>query len=128
VITDGGATLLVHNAGVDVPEHLHNAHSVSLLALPAGPQDLSAVLQHLASLGCNEVLVEAGAKVCGSFVAAQLWDEWICYVAPKWLGVASQPLANFTVAQLDQAPTGKVMDIRQIGDDVCVRLKADRGE
>jgi len=128
VINDGGATLLVHNAGVDVPEHLHNVPAVSLLALAAGPTDLNSVLQHLASQGCNEVLVEAGAKVCGSFVAAQLWDEWICYVAPKWLGAASRPLADFTVAQLDQAPTGKVMDIKQLGDDVRLRLKADRGE
>ena len=118
----------MHNASVDVPQHLHNASAVSLLALDAGPADLNSVLQHLASQGCNEVLVEAGAKVCGSFVAAQLWDEWICYIAPKWLGAASQPLAEFTVAQLDQAPTGKVMDIKHIGDDVRVRVKADRGE
>ena len=128
VITDGGATLIVHNPGVDVPQHLHNAPHVTLLALAQGPTDIEGVLRHLAGIGCNEALVEAGAKVCGSFVDAQLWDEWICYVAPRWLGVASRPLANFTVAQLDQAPTGTVMDIQQIGDDLRVRLKADRGE
>lgn len=128
VLNDGGATLLVHNAGVDVPQHLHNAPSVSLLALDAGPTDLHSVLRYLGDHGCNEVLVEAGAKVCGSFVAADLWDEWICYIAPKWLGVASQPLASFTVAQLDQAPTGKLMDTKQFDDDVRIRLKADRGE
>ncbi|XOV83590.1 MAG: bifunctional diaminohydroxyphosphoribosylaminopyrimidine deaminase/5-amino-6-(5-phosphoribosylamino)uracil reductase RibD [bacterium] len=128
VVTDGGATLLVHNSSVEVPQHLHNAASVTLLALPDGPADLHSVLAHLAGLGCNEVLVEAGAKVCGSFVAAELWDEWLCYVAPKWLGVASAPLADFTVAQLDQAPRGIVMDIQQFGDDLRVRVKADRGE
>jgi diaminohydroxyphosphoribosylaminopyrimidine deaminase/5-amino-6-(5-phosphoribosylamino)uracil reductase len=86
------------------------------------------VLTHLAQLGCNEVLVEAGAKVCGSFAAQSLWDEWVCYLAPKWLGTQALPLADFNVAQLAEAPTGKMIDMLKIGEDLRVRLQADRGE
>ncbi len=128
VLNDGAATLVVHKVGVDVPQHLHNAAAVSLLPLAQGPADLTAVLTHLAQLGCNEVLVEAGAKVCGSFAAQSLWDEWICYLAPKWLGTQALPLADFNVAQLAEAPTGKMIDMLKIGEDLRVRLQADRGE
>ncbi len=123
VLTDGGSTLLVHRADADVPVELV-AHP--RLALEAGPQDLTALLDALAERGCNEVLVEAGPKVCGSFAASGFWDEWLCYVAPKWLGSASQPLADFTVAQLAQAPTGKIVEVIDIGNDIRIRVEPER--
>ena len=45
------------------------------LALPEGPRDLASVLSELADRGCNDVLVEAGPKVIGSFVRAGLWTN-----------------------------------------------------
>ena len=136
ILNDGAATLLVHNADAGIPEHLRDlaqsqaqndvqeeAGQVRLLALNDGPRDLSAVLTHLADRGCNEVLVEAGPQVCGSFVEAELWDEWLCYVAPKWLGSASRNLADFSLAVLADAPQGNIIEFIKTGDDMRVRVE-----
>jgi len=125
LLKDGAATLLVHREGVDVPESVASASQLSCLALPDGPADLEAVLRHLAELGCNEVLVEAGAGVCGSFAEAGLWDEWLSYIAPKWLGGDARSLADFQVADLATAPKGTVIDVTQIGDDIRIRIRAE---
>jgi diaminohydroxyphosphoribosylaminopyrimidine deaminase/5-amino-6-(5-phosphoribosylamino)uracil reductase len=127
LLNDGGATLLVHNGDVEPPTYLRELPGVTLLGLDNGPQDLSAVLIHLSEAGCNEVLVEAGAQVCGSFAAAGLWDEWLCYVAPKWLGSGHRGLAEFTVPQLADAPTGEILQITEIGDDMRLRMVPGHG-
>lgn len=127
LVQDGAATLIVHDADTSVPRYLENYDNVELLGLSGGPRDLETVLTHLADSGCNEVLVEAGAQVCGSFAAAALWDEWLCYVAPKWLGAGHRGLADFDVATLDAAPVGKILDMKQIGDDMRIRFVAAGG-
>lgn len=55
--------------------------------------DLPAVLARLAALEINEVLVECGARLAAAFLAAQLVDELILYVAPHFLGMDALPLA-----------------------------------
>ena len=119
---DGHPTLLAHAADVAVPEQLSQSAQLSFHAL--APQDpLSALLQHLAELGCNDVLVEAGPQLVGSFLAADLWDEWISYLAPKWLGDQSRQLAAFDLPQLADAPSAKVVDVRRFGEDVRLILE-----
>ena len=97
---------------------------MTLLALESGPRDLPAVLTHLAQAGCNEVLVEAGAQVCGSFASTGLWDEWLSYVAPRLLGTDAIQLADFRLAKLAGAPNGRVAQIDRIGDDVRIIIEA----
>jgi len=125
-ILQGGNTLLVHVRGIEVPSYLQAIPNVELLGLEHGPTDLQAVLEHLALLGCNEVLVEAGPKVCGSFAtntsSTRLWDEWLCYVAPKWLGSASRPLADFALDVLANAPRSSIIETMNIGEDLRIRL------
>ena len=123
LLTDGGPTLLVHDADAAIPHHVQAADNVTCLAPAAGARDLSALMAHLAELGCNEVLVEAGAQVCGSFAAADLWDEWLCYVAPKWLGSDSRSLAEFRVAALAAAPQGRIKSVTWVGEDLRIWLE-----
>ncbi|MFQ3346939.1 MAG: diaminohydroxyphosphoribosylaminopyrimidine deaminase, partial [Candidatus Azotimanducaceae bacterium] len=73
--------------------------------------------------GCNEVLVEAGPGVLGSFLQANLWDEWICYLAPKALGLNTRQLANFNIEKLADSIDAKVVDQARIGDDVRLTLR-----
>ncbi len=119
VVADGGATLLVHHPDAWQPDYLERTENVSTLALDPG--NLDAVLEHL-SATCNEVLVEAGPAVCGSFAAMKLWDEWLCYMAPKWLGDQARSLAQFEVTELAGAPAGTVRDVTTLGADVRVRI------
>ena len=124
VVRDGAPTLIVHTATAQVPEHFQQAPGVTTLGLQGGPRALPEVLDHLAGIGCNEVLVEAGARVCGSFAAARLWDEWLCFIAPKLLGSATIGLADFALTELAGAPVGRVAQIAQIGDDVRIIIEA----
>lgn len=125
VVTDGAATLLVHLPGVAIPAGIDAAANVR--CAPIDPRNLDGLLTHLGE-HCNEVLVEAGPGVCGSFADAQLWDEWLCYVAPKWLGSDAQHLADFSVDKLSAAPHGEVLDVTRLGEDLRVLIGARHHE
>src|SRR5262249_35694810 len=59
-----------------------------------GKVELPAMLADLAARGINELHVEAGHKLNGSFVRERLVDEFLVYMAPKLLG-AGRELAAF---------------------------------
>ena len=120
LLNDGLPTLICHNPGLNV-EHSF-APSVEVLAVPQDTQ-LETILGHLAQVGCNEILVEAGPQVVGAFVKAGLWDEWIAYVAPKLLGHQGQSVAQFDVAHLEDAPYGKIVDSQRLGNDLRFTLR-----
>lgn len=108
---------LVHNGQSAVtggwPEH------VRLMALPAAPGgiDLRALLRELADASCNELLVEAGATLAGSFLRSGLLDELIVYMAPKLLGSRARPLFELPLDSMSAALLLKICDIRAVGDD-----------
>jgi diaminohydroxyphosphoribosylaminopyrimidine deaminase/5-amino-6-(5-phosphoribosylamino)uracil reductase len=91
----------------------------------AGRIDLDATLQRLAALECNEVLVEAGARLAGGFLAAGLADEIVLYVAPTLLGETAQP--SFVLPQplrlLAERPQYSYHDVRRVGPDLRLTLR-----
>ena len=96
--------------------------------LPAdatGSIDLHATLRRLAELECNEVLVEAGPRLAGSFLAAGLADEIVLYVAPTILGDTAQPA--FVLPQplrvLAERPQYSYHDVRRVGPDLRLTLR-----
>ncbi|MFQ6021336.1 MAG: bifunctional diaminohydroxyphosphoribosylaminopyrimidine deaminase/5-amino-6-(5-phosphoribosylamino)uracil reductase RibD [Acidiferrobacterales bacterium] len=105
---DGDRAEFVRNAGAEV------------LHLPADDDsvDLAALMQHLAGQGINEVLLEAGEKLCGAMLQANLIDEFILYLAPTIMG--SRARGMFDVPGLermrDRVALG-IEDVRAIGDD-----------
>lgn len=82
-----------------------------------------ALLAALAARGCNEVLVEAGPTLAGTFLRQRLWQEAILYLAPKILGETARPLAALALDRLGDAIDGKVRDVRMVGPDVRVLLE-----
>lgn len=93
---------------------------VSCLVLPANTQgrvELELLLRHLGQQ-CNQVLVEAGATLAGSFISAELADELILYQGMKILGDSGRGLLNLPqYQQLDEIPSLKLMDQRKLGCD-----------
>ena len=86
--------------------------------------DLPSVLAALAERQINAVLVEAGATLAGAFLAAGLVDELVLYVAPKLLGDSARPLLQLPVfSALPQCPQLKLVDVRQLGDDLRLTLR-----
>jgi diaminohydroxyphosphoribosylaminopyrimidine deaminase/5-amino-6-(5-phosphoribosylamino)uracil reductase len=91
----------------------------------AGRIDIAAALRRLAELECNEVLVEAGPRLAGSFVASGLVDEIVLYVAPTLLGDTAQPA--FVLPQPLRALSARARfthhDVRQVGPDLRLTLR-----
>jgi diaminohydroxyphosphoribosylaminopyrimidine deaminase/5-amino-6-(5-phosphoribosylamino)uracil reductase len=91
----------------------------------AGRIDLNAMLLRLAALECNEVLVESGPQLAGSFLAAGLTDEIVLYLAPTILGETAQP--SFVLPQplraLSERPRFSYHDVRRVGPDLRLTLR-----
>jgi len=87
--------------------------------------NLLSVLDSLAELDeCNEVLVEAGATLSGSFIEAGLVDEFVVYIAPKLLGSDGRPLLGMSGPnELSDAIEFKVESVEQVGVDIKVTLR-----
>lgn len=83
-----------------------------------GRVDLTVLLLHLASLGINEILVEAGATLSSSFIEIGLVDKGVLYLAPKFLGQPARSLYNLAPAHLADAPTVFISEVRKVGDDL----------
>lgn len=113
------------------------AGPVNHAALPAnvewidGRQHAATVpglLAELARRECNEVLVEAGATLAGSFLAAGLCDELIVYVAPKLLGDRARPLLTLDIERMRDAVGLQLADVERFGDDVRLRYRRAPGQ
>ena len=91
----------------------------------AGRIELDATLRHLAALECNEVLVEAGPRLAGSFLAAGLADEIVLYVAPAILGDTAQPsfILPHALRVLAERPLYSYHDVRRVGADLRLALR-----
>lgn len=124
LLNDGQPVLLVNNSESEF--HQKFSGVVGYLRLQGGPSDLEGVLENLGNRGCNEVLVEAGPAVSGSFLKANLWDEWICYIAPRALGQNTRQLAEFSIKKLIDSVDAKVVDHARIGDDVRLILRPNQ--
>jgi diaminohydroxyphosphoribosylaminopyrimidine deaminase/5-amino-6-(5-phosphoribosylamino)uracil reductase len=97
---------------------------VKCLPNAAGKVDLSALLTDLGQREVNELHLEAGAALNGSWLAAQLVDELLIYLAPKMLG-AGQGMARLgPFENLQQALGFRWMQCTPVGEDL--RLIARR--
>ena len=56
--------------------------------------NLEMVLEKLANLQINELLIEAGSQLTGSFLRQGLWDELIVFLAPKIIGCNGRKALN----------------------------------
>ena len=92
-----------------------------------GQVPLAELLALLGRRDINELWVEAGPRLAGALLGAQLVDELILYVAPRLIGPQGRPLAELPgLAQLEDSPWFAIMDSRQIGADLRLRLRPDR--
>ena len=90
---------------------------------PGGKVDLLAMLRDLARRQINELHVEAGFKLNGSFMREGLVDEWLVYMAPQWLG-PGQGMANLPeISALTQAQQLRFEAVDRVGADLRLRLR-----
>ena len=116
VLGDDGPHLLVH--GHDASEGSENAHCAPVAHHETG-LDLQAVCRLLAEQHqCNELFVECGAKLAGSWLQSGLVDTLVLYLAPKLLGDAGRGLVALPgLDRLSDAITLEDAEIKQFGPD-----------
>lgn len=90
---------------------------------PSGKVDLAAMLRDLARREINELHVEAGHKLNGSFIREGLVDEYLHYIAPQLLG-PGQGLANLpALSALSDAVKLAFHSVDRIGPDLRLMLR-----
>lgn len=85
--------------------------------------DLTALLPWLASHGVNELHVEAGPTLSGALWQAGLVDELLLYLAPRLLGPGRNLLNLPELAELNDAQSLQIVELKQIGPDLRLRLR-----
>lgn len=90
-----------------------------VLRLPAhaGRVDLHALLDWLAGQQCNEILVEAGARLAGAFWRAGLVDWLTIYMAPTLLGSGGRPLLDLPLEKMREQQRLEIRELRAVGAD-----------
>lgn len=117
--------LLVHAGQANDPGHWPDFVQTLALPGPDGRIDLSALLRELARRECNEVLLETGATLAGSFLRRGLLDEIIIYMAPKLLGSDARPLFELPLATMAGQLPLSIRDIRALGSDWRITAQPD---
>jgi diaminohydroxyphosphoribosylaminopyrimidine deaminase/5-amino-6-(5-phosphoribosylamino)uracil reductase len=97
--------------------------SVRVLPGQDGRVDLPQLLHELANHGVNELHVEAGATLNGALWSAGLVDEVLVYLAPMLLGPGRGMVDLPALTSLNDHAALAVIDCRQVGPDLAVRLR-----
>ena len=114
--------VLIYTARQDLPgADALVARGATITALPnaRGKVDLPAMLRDLARVGVNELHVEAGHKLNGSFLRERLVDEVLLYLAPLMLGQGGQGLSDWGPLQaLSEGIHLQFHATQQVGPDL----------
>ncbi len=120
MLTLPGATLIVTSDGHATAALALRAAGAEVLGQPlvSGRLDIKLLLEQLAAREVNEVLVEAGATLCGELLQAGLVDELVLYLAPHLLGSGARGLFNIPVlADMAGRIALDIQDVRAVGRD-----------
>jgi diaminohydroxyphosphoribosylaminopyrimidine deaminase/5-amino-6-(5-phosphoribosylamino)uracil reductase len=93
---------------------------IALRPGPGGKVDLRAMLADLAQRGINEVHLEAGHKLNGSFVREGLVDEFLVYLAPRLIGSGREMAAFGPLPSLADAVALQWVSVDRVGDDLRI--------
>lgn len=124
-----GRPLLVYTAVPDAGRRAAlegRGATVIELPGPGGKVDLAAMLRDLARREVNELHVEAGHKLNGSFLREGLVDELLVYLAPKLIG-QGRDMANVgPIAELARALPLEFVSTGRVGPDLRIVARVVR--
>jgi diaminohydroxyphosphoribosylaminopyrimidine deaminase/5-amino-6-(5-phosphoribosylamino)uracil reductase len=83
-------------------------------------RDLNQVMVELYARGVKHVWVEGGPTLASKFVAANLVDEFVVYLAPMLLGGTRNALGEIGVASMPQAKHLAIRSTQTLGNDLLV--------
>ena len=86
-------------------------------------RDLEMVLSTLWEQGIKHVFVEAGSKLASAFVAADLVNEFLIYLAPMLLGGKNTALDQIGITNISEAMRLEILETTKFGGDILVRAR-----
>lgn len=120
LLREPGRTLIVAACDDRARADALRAAGAEIMILP-GPDarvDLGALMHQLAMREVNEVLVEAGATLCGALLNAKLVHELLLYYAPCLLGNEARGMFQLSpLAHMADRLSLDVTDVRAVGRD-----------
>jgi diaminohydroxyphosphoribosylaminopyrimidine deaminase / 5-amino-6-(5-phosphoribosylamino)uracil reductase len=122
-LLDGGAVLVATATQDEARAQALKEKGADVVVLPnaEGKVDLLRLTQHLAGLGLNEVLVEAGINLDSALLRAGVVDELLLYLAPHLLGNAARGMLDLgELTQMNQRLELDIRDTRRFGPDLRV--------
>ncbi|MEZ7965900.1 MAG: bifunctional diaminohydroxyphosphoribosylaminopyrimidine deaminase/5-amino-6-(5-phosphoribosylamino)uracil reductase RibD [Pseudomonadales bacterium] len=90
-----------------------------------GQIDLPLFFEALAAKGVLEVLVECGPTLAGAVMQANLVDELVLFLAPKFMGAGKPLLQLPELDKMSDLRGWSLSDMRRIGPDLKLVLKPD---
>ena len=87
------------------------------------PAGLKKLLTKCADQGMNNVLVEAGQKLAGSFIKQNLVDELIVYIAPKLMGNNAKGMFDLSIESMAETLELELKDVKPFGSDLRLTYK-----
>ena len=125
ILIAGRARLVYAAVRNDAKKAALEASGATVIYQPgeAGKVDLGGMLQDLAQREVNELHLEAGHKLNGSFIREGLVDEFLIYLAPRLLG-AGQGMASFGPLQhLSEGTQLQFLSTDRLGGDLRIRAR-----
>jgi diaminohydroxyphosphoribosylaminopyrimidine deaminase/5-amino-6-(5-phosphoribosylamino)uracil reductase len=122
-LLDGGAVLIATATQDEGKAKSLRAKGAEIVVLPnaEGKVDLKKLSEHLASIGLNEVLIEAGIKLDSALLQAGVVDELLLYLAPHLLGDAGRGMLDLgDLQRMEQRLELDIRDTRLFGPDLRV--------
>ncbi len=83
-------------------------------------RDLNQVLVELYAMGIKHIWVEGGPQLASQFVAHNLVDQFIIYLAPMLLGGNRNALGDIAVTSMPQAKHLSIDYTMPLGDDILI--------
>ena len=126
-ILDAPGRTLIYAAALDATRAAALKERGAEIALIPGTNskvDLVALLADLARRGINELHIEAGHKLNGSFVREGLVDEFLIYMAPQLLGIGRELAAFGPLESLSDSLALRFESVAMIGSDLRLIARA----
>lgn len=94
--------------------------------LETGSRDLPEVLSWLFEQGIRSVFVEGGPTLASAFIAADLVDDFLIYLAPVLLGGTIVAVGDIGVGTMTDARELTITGVEQVGLDLLVTARPRR--
>jgi diaminohydroxyphosphoribosylaminopyrimidine deaminase/5-amino-6-(5-phosphoribosylamino)uracil reductase len=122
-----GDTLIICGNKADAEKQAELEQAGAEVVRQAGSSDqvdLQKVLHLLAEREMNEVLIETGSTLAGSYMSQGLVDEMIVYIAPHLMGAEAKGLMQLPgLESMQDRVDLDIVDMRQVGKDLRITAK-----